>query len=296
MPVNPGHRSACLRVKIRDICTLRTEHCSLKAEHDILNALHGLIPDENQRRAAAQLLQGFLGVSSVSAEGDSVTADVDLDRAVRCGFPEVIYGEGKPTALVIEILRRQAEAGQHGFVTRVDPEQADRICDALPDAVYNAAARTIAAHGYPLVNETAGSVAVVSAGSCDGPVAQEALETLRWMGVHCQLAEDAGVAGPQRLLRHVPILRAMSAIVVVAGMEAALPSVIGGHVGCPIIGVPTSVGYGASLNGFTALLSMLTSCASNVMTVNIDAGFRGGYAAGLIARQSVQLKERPEHG
>jgi len=230
------------------------------------------------------------------AQGDNVTADVDLDRAARCGFPEVIYGEGKPTALIIEILQRQAEAGQRGFVTRIDSDQAGRICEVLPDAVYNVAARTIAAHGYPLVNETAGSVAVVSAGSCDAPIAQEALETLRWMGVDSRLIEDAGVAGPQRLLRHLPVLRAMSAIVVVAGMEAALPSVIGGHVGCPIIGVPTSVGYGASLNGFTALLSMLTSCASNVMTVNIDAGFRGGYAAGLIARQAVQLKEHPDHG
>ena len=121
-------------------------------------------------------------------------------------------------------------------------------------------------------------------------------ETLLWMGVKCQLIEDVGVAGPQRLLRHVPVLQTMSAIVVVAGMEAALPSVIGGHVGCPIIGVPTSVGYGASLHGFTALLSMLTSCASNVMTVNIDAGFRGGYAAGLIARQVVHSKEPAGHG
>lgn len=225
-----------------------------------------------------------------------MAADVDLDRAVRCGFPEVIYGEGKPTALILEILQRQADAGQCGFVTRVSPEQADEICAALPDAAYNVAARTIAAHGYPPPNETSGATAVVSAGSCDAPVAQEALETLLWMGVKCQLIEDVGVAGPQRLLRHVPVLQTMSAIVVVAGMEAALPSVIGGHVGCPIIGVPTSVGYGASLHGFTALLSMLTSCASNVMTVNIDAGFRGGYAAGLIARQVVHSEEPAGHG
>ena len=218
-------------------------------------------------------------------------ADVDLDRVVRCGFPEVIYGEGKPTALIIELLYRQQEAGQRGFVTRVDPEQAGEICQAFPDAAYNTTAQTIIAHGYPVVNHTTGSVAVVSAGSCDAPVAQEALETLRWMGADCQLIEDAGVAGPHRLLRHVPILRTMSAIVVVAGMEAALPSVVGGHVSCPIVGVPTSIGYGASLGGVTALLSMLTSCASNVVTVNIDAGFRGGYTAGLIARQVVQAKE-----
>jgi NCAIR mutase (PurE)-related protein len=220
-----------------------------------------------------------------------VCADVDLDRVARCGFPEVIYGEGKPTALIIEILHRQEESGQHGFVTRVSSDQAGKICEAFPQAIHNVAAQTIAPHGYPETSDTSGSVAVVTAGSCDADVAQEALETLRWMGVDCRLIEDAGVAGPHRLWRHVPDLQRMSAIVVVAGMEAALPSVIGGHVGCPIIGVPTSVGYGASLGGVTALLSMLTSCASNVVTVNVDAGFRGGYAAGLIARQSAQTKE-----
>ncbi|MCH2203334.1 MAG: nickel pincer cofactor biosynthesis protein LarB [Fuerstiella sp.] len=220
-----------------------------------------------------------------------MSADVDLDRAARCGFPEVIYGEGKPAALIVEILHRQDEVSQHGFVTRVDPESAKEICAAFPDAAYNAVAKTIISHGYPPADKTAGSTAVVSAGSCDAPVAQEALETLRWMGIDCRMIEDVGVAGPHRLLRHIPVLQTMSAIVVVAGMEAALPSVIGGHVGCPIVGVPTSVGYGASLGGVTALLSMLTSCASNVVTVNVDAGFRGGYTAGLIARQIVRPKE-----
>ncbi len=230
------------------------------------------------------MLQGFLTQRN-SAHGDDVLADVDLDRAARCGFPEVIYGEGKPASLIIEILHQQAAAGQHGFVTRVSEEQAAPICRAFSDAIYNPAARTIAAHGYAAIVGS-GQVAVVSAGSCDAPVAQEALETLRWMGIDCQLIEDIGVAGPHRLLRHVPVLQTMTTIVVVAGMEAALPSVIGGHVSCPIVGVPTSVGYGASLGGITALMSMLSSCASNVVTVNIDAGFRGGYAAGLIVRQA----------
>lgn len=237
------------------------------------------------------MLQGFLGTSSDLVEGGDVAADVDLDRAARCGFPEVVYGEGKSAALIVKILRHQHQAGQPGFVTRLDTEQAALICAEFPDAIHNPAAGTIASAGYPLPSEDAGSVAVVSAGSCDAPVAQEALETLRWMGIKCQLIEDVGVAGPHRLLRHVPVLQAMSAIVVVAGMEAALPSVVGGHVTCPIVGVPTSVGYGASLGGVTALLSMLSSCASNVVTVNIDAGFRGGYAAGLIARQVLEQKE-----
>ena len=263
----------------------------LKPNRDILNALSELIPNESQRVSAAHMLQGFLGTSSDIVQGRDVAADVDLDRASRCGFPEVVYGEGKSAALIVEILRRQHLAGQPGFVTRLDTEQAALICAEFPDAIHNPAAGTIASAGYPLPSEVAGSVAVVSAGSCDAPVAQEALETLRWMGIECQFIEDVGVAGPHRLLRHVPVLQAMSAIVVVAGMEAALPSVVGGHGSCPIVGVPTSVGYGASLGGITALLSMLSSCASNVVTVNIDAGFRGGYAAGLIARQVVEQKE-----
>ena len=128
-------------------------------------------------------------------------------------------------------------------------------------------------------------VAVVTAGSCDAAVAWEAVETLRWMNVPCALIQDVGVAGPHRLLKHVPLLQRMKAIVCVAGMEAALPSVVGGHVGCPVIGVPTSVGYGVSFQGVTALLSMMTCCASNVVTVNIDAGFRGGYVAGLMVQE-----------
>lgn len=271
-----GHRSAWLMPATFD---------------ELLAALHDFIPDDDRRTAAAQLLQGILSTDSHAIDREDAGADVDLDRQDRCGYPEVIYGEGKPTGLIAEILHRQGQAGQCGFVTRVSDSQAQELCEEFPDAMYNPSARTVAAHGYPVVDAHAGSVAVVSAGSCDAPVAQEALETLRWMGVDCVLIEDVGVAGPHRLLRHVPLLQSMTTIVVVAGMEAALPSVIGGHVRCPIVGVPTSVGYGASLNGVTALLSMLTSCASNVVTVNVDAGFRGGYAAGLIARQRPQPVE-----
>ena len=137
---------------------------------------------------------------------------------------------------------------------------------------------------------------VLTAGSTDAPVAQEALETLHWMNVPCELIEDVGVAGPQRLLQHVHRLSDLAAVVVVAGMEAALPSVVGGHVACPVIGVPTSVGYGASLNGITAMLSILTCCASNVVTVNINAGFRGGYVAGLIAKGQSKASAAVQQG
>ncbi len=245
-------------------------------------ALSRLTDDRQILAAAVELIAGFLTNGTDALTGPA-GADVDLQRAARCGFPEVIYGEGKPADLIVEILRKQADAGQVGFVTRVTAEQAATIEKAFPGCVYNATARTVAAAaGRP--DTSCGHVAVVSAGSCDAPVAQEALETLRWMKVPCRLIEDVGVAGPHRLLRHVPALQTMAAVVVVAGMEAALPSVVGGHVSCPVIGVPTSVGYGASLGGITALLSMLSSCASNVLTVNIDGGFRGGYTAGLIAR------------
>ena len=174
-------------------------------------------------------------------------------------------------------------------MTRVRSDHAEELLRAFPDAMYNETARTLRRH-VPSDAAISSDVAindiqvfVVAAGSSDRPVAEEALETLHWMRVPSELIIDVGVAGPHRLQRHVARLQKAVAIVCVAGMEAALPSVVGGYVPCPVIGVPTSVGYGASLQGITAMLSMLTCCASNVACVNIDAGFKGGYVAGLIA-------------
>jgi len=133
-------------------------------------------------------------------------------------------------------------------------------------------------------------VAIVTAGTSDLPVAEEARETALWMGAQVTLVQDVGVAGPHRLQANLGPLREADAIVVVAGMEGALPSVVGGHVSCPVIAVPTSVGYGASFGGLAALLGMLNSCAANVTVVNIDAGFKGGYIAGLIARNAAQRR------
>ncbi len=207
-----------------------------------------------------------------------------MDRQRRCGFPEVVFCEGKSPESVAEIFAALVVAGQEAFGTRASPEHAAAVQHRLPTAEYHPIARTIRVTvGVP--QPPRGKVAVVTAGTADRPVAEEALETLRWMGCAVERIEDVGVAGPQRLLAVVPQLRDCDVVVVVAGMEGALPSVVGGHVSCPVIAVPTSVGYGASFGGIAALLGMLNSCAANVTVVNIDAGFKAGYVAGLIAKQ-----------
>ncbi len=223
----------------------------------------------------------------------------DVDRARRCGFGEVIYGSGKSPELVVKIAQRLLDGGQREvLVTRMDPASAAIVGRQFAWSRYDLLARTCRLASVPRtvdetskLNEGASSkecsaqVIVVSAGSTDMPVAREALETLDWMGVNAMGIHDIGVAGPYRLLPHLDTLREATALVVVAGMEGALASVVGGLVPCPIIAVPTSVGYGANLQGITTLLSMLSSCAAGVTVVNVDAGFKGGYVAGLIARK-----------
>lgn len=213
-----------------------------------------------------------------------ITPDVqvDLDRSRRCGYPEVVYGSGKTPDAIVDVFAAQRRAEQNSLATRVTPEQAEIVLQEFPNARYNAVARTISL----ITNApqtTTGKVIIVTAGTSDRPVAEEALETARWMGCETDLIIDVGVAGPHRLLQQRERLQDCNAIVVVAGMEGALPSVGAGWVSVPIIAVPTSVGYGASFGGVAALLSMLNSCAANVSVVNIDAGFKGGFLAGLIA-------------
>jgi hypothetical protein len=236
-------------------------------------------PQELERAVAGLRSLGLVTGGPATARG----ADIDLLRRDRCGFPEVVFGPGKPPELVADIFRQQRQSGQDSLATRVSATQATAVLSVFPDAIHSPVAGTIRLRSDPAPREIAGPVLVVTAGSSDRAVAEEAMETLRWMHVRCDLIEDAGVAGPHRFPQHLPRLREAAVIVCVAGMEAALPAVLGGFVACPVIGVPTSVGYGASLQGLTALLSMLTCCASNVVCVNIDAGFRGGYAAGLMA-------------
>ncbi len=250
---------------------------------------------------AKQLLSGELSLDAFVAAtqtGDARTADVgdaqvDLDRERRCGFPEVVYGQGKTVPMLEKIFRALMANGTHALATRVTAEQAEELILRFPSGIYNAAARTFR---VPNSNPksavptaaSAGRVAVITAGSSDLPVAEEARETLAWMGVETVFVRDVGVAGPHRLPAHLAALSNVDAVVVVAGMEGALPSVVGGYVACPVIGVPTSVGYGANFGGLSALLSMLNSCAANVTVVNIDAGFKGGYVAGLIATRAAR--------
>ncbi len=219
-------------------------------------------------------------MSETTASIDGVQLDVDRQR--RCGFPEVVFAEGKSAQTVVDIFARLTDSGQECLATRVSPEQAERLLAHFPQAIVNVDARTVR---LSTPREPTGRVPVVTAGTSDLPVAEEALETLRWMHCGCELIVDIGVAGPKRLLEQLPRLEGADALVVVAGMEGALPSVIGGWVDCPVIAVPTSVGYGASLGGLSALLGMLNSCAANVAVVNIDAGFKAGYLAGMIARR-----------
>ncbi|WP_146393156.1 nickel pincer cofactor biosynthesis protein LarB [Allorhodopirellula solitaria] len=216
-------------------------------------------------------------------------ATVDIGRRARCGFGEVIYGEGKSTELMIRIVQTQLDAGEHCLITRIDSTAAAQLRRIFPCTHHNPLARTLRIAGEPNqltcpVREAGvAHVAVVTAGSTDAAVAEEAIETLAWMGVAADRIEDVGVAGPQRLLAAVPELRKAAAIVVIAGMEGALPPTVAGHVAVPVIAVPTSTGYGANFAGLTPLMGMLTACAPNVAVVNIDAGFKGAYLAGLIA-------------
>lgn len=211
-------------------------------------------------------------------------AMIDLDRNRRCGFPEVIFGEGKSIAVLQKIVDRLQAEKVRVLATRIASDKATVLLERFPQARYNAAARTFRLEVEPdRPRKLIGRVAVVTAGTSDLPVAEEVRETLDWMGVATTFVVDVGVAGPHRLPSQLSKIQGSDAVVVVAGMEAALPSVVGGYVDCPVIGVPTNVGYGASLGGIAALLGMLNSCAANVTVVNIDAGFKGGYVAGLIA-------------
>ena len=213
-------------------------------------------------------------------------ATVDHHRAIRCGFPEVIYCPGKTTGQICGIFDRLAKAGGNVLATRATPEVFKAVAAEHPAAEYHEAARAVTLRQGEQ-GEPSGHVAVVAAGTSDLAVAEEARVTAEIMGARVTTHYDVGVAGLHRLLACGEVLQSANAIVVVAGMEGALPSVVGGLVAVPVIAVPTSVGYGASFGGIAALLGMLNSCASGVSVVNIDNGFAGGYIAAMINRQAA---------
>ncbi|WP_307827885.1 nickel pincer cofactor biosynthesis protein LarB [Nocardioides sp. SYSU D00038] len=212
-------------------------------------------------------------------------ARIDVDRAERTGDPEVVYGAGKSPAQVAAILRTLHERHPDRAVlaTRLDEDALALVAAELPDAHPDPVARAVTLGPLP---EPHGTVAVVSAGTSDAPVAAEVALTVRVHGAGVDLVEDVGVAGVHRLLAVRDRLAAADCLVVVAGMEGALPSVVGGLVGVPLVAVPTSVGYGASLGGIAALLGMLNSCAPGVTVVNIDNGYGAGVFAARVARRT----------
>jgi NCAIR mutase (PurE)-related protein len=245
-----------------------------------------------ERLIAGDLMPAdFVAAVQRAGIADVGVAQVDLDRRRRCGFPEVIYSEGKTVEAIARIIDAQFQEGIEVLATRMTAEQAAVLHAKHPTANYNPIGRTFRLAQPPGTDKIAGRVTIVTAGTSDLPVAEEARETALWTGAEVKFLQDVGVAGPHRLAANLHLLADADAIVVVAGMEGALPSVVGGHVSCPVIAVPTSVGYGAAFGGLAALLGMLNSCASNVTVVNIDAGFKGGYVAGLIARNAAIARQ-----
>ncbi len=213
-------------------------------------------------------------------------ATVDLDRQGRCGFPEVIFCEGKTPEWTAGVVQRLADAGQDCLGTRVSEEQSAVLGQRFPQAEQDRLARTFWLPASREPRPTQGQVAVFTAGTGDLPVAQEAVVTARCLGAEVELIADVGVAGIHRILRHREKLRTVDCSVVVAGMDGALPSVVGGLSDGPVIAVPTSIGYGAAFNGVAPLLTMLNACSANVLVVNIDSGFKAGYCAAVIARRA----------
>ncbi|WP_020586318.1 nickel pincer cofactor biosynthesis protein LarB [Desulfobacter curvatus] len=215
-------------------------------------------------------------------------AHVDHHRALRKGFPEVIFGQGKTSGQIIAILEKLAQSENIVLVTRIDPEKAEMVLSRFPNAQYFDDAHLLKIEKQPPEITGQGTILIVSAGTSDIPVVMEASLTAKAMGNRVETLFDVGVAGIHRLFAHKADLEEASVIIVAAGMEGALPSVVGGLVKSPVIAVPTSVGYGTSFNGLTALLGMLNSCSSNIAVVNIDNGFGAGYMASTINHVGVE--------
>lgn len=255
----------------------------------VLKLVHaGDLNPEEAKSHLTELLDKAKG-KHVSGTADIGFAQVDIERQARTGFPEVIFGEGKTPEQLCAIFLTLKEHTDRVLATRVTPDKAELVLSQVPDAVYNATARTLSWLKQPLpAAPGSGYIAVVCAGTSDLPVAEEAAVTAEMFGCRVERVSDVGVAGIHRLFGRLELIRGADAIVVAAGMEGALSSVLGGLVSKPVIAVPTSVGYGASFNGMAAMLAMLNSCAPGVTVVNIDNGFGAGYAAGIIHQNLIK--------
>lgn len=218
-------------------------------------------------------------------------ARLDHHRAVRQGVPEVVFGEGKTTEQILAITDALAGRDLPVLLTRLASDAAEQLRKKYPEAMSNPLARTFRLQGSTPAHRRRARLAVVTAGTSDLPIAQEAMETLNACGIEPDSINDVGVAGLHRLLAEVERLRTYHGLIVVAGMEGALASVVGGIVHCPVIAVPTSVGYGAALQGMTALMGMLTSCASGVTVVNVDNGFGAAIASVRLIDQLFAVRD-----
>ncbi len=250
---------------------------------DQLLGLLGEVAEGRETPAGALERLAWLPVEAVAPDGGAAMARLDHHRELRQGYPEVVFAEGKTERQVVEICRRLAERNGGFLVTRADERRRAAVLEAFPAAMANDLARTIRLAGDAAPpSERLASILVVAAGTSDLPVAEEAAVTAEALGNPVERLYDVGVAGIHRLLQESDALRRAGVLIVVAGMEGALASVVGGLVAMPVVAVPTSVGYGASFGGLAALLGMLTSCAAGVTVVNIDNGFGAACAASRI--------------
>ncbi len=253
----------------------RKERCPTMNMDTLTTLLNGVSKGDIQVEKAASQLKHL-------AYEDIDFAHIDHHRSLRKGFPEVIFGEGKTVDQIRGIMAKMTAHENTVLVTRVEPLKAEKICHHYPGAVYHADARIILWEKQPPAVTGNGTVLVISAGTSDIPIAREAVLTAGAMGNRIKTVFDVGVAGIHRLMGHRELIEKAAVLIVVAGMEGALPSVVAGLTARPVIAVPTSIGYGVSLGGLTALFGMLSSCSSNVAVVNIDNGFGAGYMASAI--------------
>ena len=233
---------------------------------------------QSGRRTVSEAVEALKGLPFEDI-GDAM---VDHHRQFRRGFPEVIMGEGKGADQIISIVQSMAEKGDNVLITRIEEDKVVALRKVFSDVQYHSRSRTATLVNKSIEIRGKGTILVVTAGTTDIPVAEEAMVTAQMMGNEVEMVCDVGVAGIHRLLHHRERIMKAHVLIVVAGMEGALPSVVGGLVDRPVIAVPTSAGYGASFKGVTALLAMLNSCAAGVAVVNIDNGFGAGYVASLI--------------